>query len=380
MKRYDSIDLLRAVAIFLMVLCHFVIFTSTGDKYPLIYFFCNHVFGDLAAPLFAFILGMSLCVSVMNWKARGASDSFIVRRSLIRGVILFIIGLLYLLFIWGPGDIFDWDVLTMLGCSVIFLTTLRKQKPVVLVLIGLLIIISSPLLRDLLDYPRFWDFETDEFSPPFTLKEVFCGFFLNGYFPIFPWIAYSLFGYAVSKRVLFNESRRLNNQTLLPLIGSFLIIFGFGGAIFRESGQIKKPVALYLSELSFYPLTTTLFAIELGICLVLFWYFYVRLDLQKGDRKWLSFFRRYSRYSLSIYVIHHILIVLIPRILGWLKFGDDYYYYKNLFSPPTGLALAAVFIVAFYPILVLWDRVHGKFSLEWLVKRFMPKWPEDNTY
>lgn len=150
------------------------------------YIYSNHVFGDLAAPLFAFILGMSLCVSVMNWKARGASDSFIVRRSLIRGVILFIIGLLYLLFIWGPSDIFDWDVLTMLGCSVIFLTTLRKQRPVVLVLIGLLIIISSPLLRDLLDYPRFWDFETDEFSPPFTLKEVFCSFFLNGYFPIFP--------------------------------------------------------------------------------------------------------------------------------------------------------------------------------------------------
>ena len=72
MRRLDSIDIARAIAIFLMVMCHFTIYiTRPEGVFPNIYFFGDHILGDFPAAMFLFLVGVSLCLSINKSRQNG---------------------------------------------------------------------------------------------------------------------------------------------------------------------------------------------------------------------------------------------------------------------------------------------------------------------
>jgi len=370
-KRYDSIDILRALAIIGMIQVHFVeLLSSYYDSSSLLYQISDYV-GSLPAPLFTFLVGMSLFISAKKQELSGAEPQAIADRNLRRGVAIFFLGLVFAALIWTPAEVFGWDILTFIGAALIIVFTLRKQSNKSLTAIMIVILAVSPLLRIWSDYHSSWN-HWGEYVPAADLKGALLGFSLNGYFPLLPWLIFPLFGYLVGRACFGGDSLHLP-RFILP-VGVALTAIALG-LMFTNSvlGISNEPAAWYLSPFTFYPASTSFLLIALGIIMLLFWFFYRRFDLNQGEPttgKFLTFCRRYSRYALTAYVVHH--AVLVWPLLAAASYAgkrDQWFYYGEVLPTAYSLLLSLVFIVLFYLIIILWDRRGGRYSFEWLLKK-----------
>ena len=75
MKRLESIDVLRAVAILLMVQIHFVVYLAPASSGPAWLGTLSQVLAAFPLPIFTFLVGMSLCLSLhrqsVQWRLVG---------------------------------------------------------------------------------------------------------------------------------------------------------------------------------------------------------------------------------------------------------------------------------------------------------------------
>ena len=123
MKRLDSVDVMRALALVGMVICHYPIFLSKGEGADaMLYFLSNHMLGDFGAAWFLFLVGIS---QVLSAKKQRADQPANTRLPIIRGGVIFVIGLLFLLIVQGPEELWDWDILTLIGTMTIVLLYCR---------------------------------------------------------------------------------------------------------------------------------------------------------------------------------------------------------------------------------------------------------------
>ncbi len=83
-----------------------------------------------------------------------------------------------------------------------------------------------------------------------------------------------------------------------------------------------------------------------------------------------SFLRRYSRFSLTTYMVHHAAHVWPLLLLAaWRGKHEPWWYYGEAVSTPVALVLALLFIVGFYRVLVALERRNGcsfERALRWL--------------
>ena len=356
-----------------MVMCHFVIYLSPPDGgFPGVYLFSDHVLGDPPAPIFLFLVGMSFILSVNAGRQRGLDESSIVRRGVIRALVIFCFGLVFMVIVWGYDSLWDWDVLTTIAAALLLLVPMRNLKPSHLIFIAVATVLLAPCLRHVFGYPAFWE-SAGEYEAPWTIQQVLGGFLLNAYFPLFPWISFAFFGAAVSKCVLMEpdavKQARAGRRVLVW--GALALTAGLLGLCLYYGLQPTGITALYVSGISFYPLSTTLFLVLLGGTMLTFQGLHRWLDNRTNTHWVMVFFRRYSRYALTIYVVHHFLVALAPRIGGIWLYQEDYY--QHVMEAPAALAAGVCFIIASYPMLVLWDRHKGILSFEWLVAICVPK-------
>jgi hypothetical protein len=115
------------------------------------------------------------------------------------------------------------------------------------------------------------------------------------------------------------------------------------------------------------------FLIILGLVLALFASARAALDGRPATRPWMDIFRRFSRYSLTLYVLHYAVLVLPQRLAGWWIIGDAEALLRNSLTVPQGLVLGPLLIPLFYGLCRLWDRVKGRFSMEWWIEKFVGK-------
>jgi len=364
--RLRSVDVLRAAAILLMVQIHFVENLSSSDGTAWLYDL-SQALGMLSAPLFTFLVGMSLYLSVAKRASREGPSTRIVTRSLKRGAFLFVAGLVFAVVIWLPDQVFDWDILTLIGLSIPIVVLLRRLPGGYLLIIAVLLALLSPLLRDLADYSRSWD-RWGEYVYDFTWRDVLWGVVANGYFPIFPWLAFPIVGYATASLYLGGTST--SKWWWLPVSGGGLLAVAAVGAFLGESATGR--LSWYTSPVEFYPATTTYVLGALGVILLLFWLLHGTLDVRhRGGGRTLAFLGRFSRFSLTTYVIHHAVhiwpLLLAARLQGH---RDPWRYYADAVSTPVAMLLVAVFVVAFHAVLIWWERSGGQYSLEWMLSRW----------
>jgi hypothetical protein len=209
-----------------------------------------------------------------------------------------------------------------------------------------------------------------EYINPFNLKGVVLGFWLNGYFSVLPWLAFSLVGYAIGKLCLGKEKAPISKYvpfSAIALIG--VAILGLIGSQYYRGNS--KWAAGILSDFTFYPASTTFIFIALGIILLLFWFFYTFFDLRETEEgPFLLFSRRYSIYSLTVYFIHHATHVW-PLLIAAAVTGKNgqWYYFGEAMPTSYTLTLAFVFVVLFYLLIIAWEKKEGKYSLEWLLHK-----------
>lgn len=396
MKRLDSVDVLRALALIGMVICHYPIFLSSGEgTNAMLYFLTNHLLGgDFGASWFVFLVGLSQVLSIKKRVVgQGQNDSRVV----IRGTAIFIFGLLFLLVIQGYDEMWDWDILTFIGFMTIVLLYCRRAPSWVLLLFCTAVLFTTPLLRSFTDIAAFYGgkfvsvrwisdfFPNLLFDPlkdydggPFVLDNVI-GFFLTGQFPLLPWIIYPIVGFIIGRRL--TENHLSSDTPFLIIIG---VMFTFMGIFTAYAGSITPPFSVHkehITPLSFYPLSFSMNIFLLGVVLILFtvlWNIFDRQpDKAANPSLFLTYCRQISKYSLTIYITHFALF-FIPLRLIQLSTGK--YYLRELTSTSIALGLAILLLILYYPVLKLWDKAGGKYSFEWLLNKIISTFSRETVY
>ena len=386
-QRIDSVDVLRALALIGMVICHYPIFLSSGEgRDAMLYFFSNHLLGgDCAASWFVFLVGLSQVLSI---KKRDTAQDKNVSRVIIRGMAIFVIGLLFLLVIQGYEELWDWDILTFIGATTIILLLCRKAPSWGLILFCSVVFFITPWLRSFIDIAPFYGgkFESvkwiSDFIPNFifdpvkdydggkTVLDNVIGFFLIGQFPLLPWIIFPVTGFVIGRRM---------TQNLLAADSPFILMIGmmftFMGLFTAYAGSIKSGFSVandYITPLSFYPISFSLIMFLIGVVLILFiflWHIYdANPDNTPPPGMFLIYCRQISKYSLTIYVSHFALFFIPLRII---KLTTGTYYLRDFVSTPVAFALAVLLLILYYPLLKLWDKAGGKYSFEWLLAKLL---------
>ena len=249
-----------------------------------------------------------------------------------RGLFLFGAGLAFAVIVWLPEEVFDRDILTLLGTSTLILFRLRKWSPRRLVGLAILVLLISPPLRTALGYASHW--RGEEYIYRFTMKDVVLGFLLQGYFPLLPWVVFALVGFATGKHYWGDESGDRFSGWGLPVVGLGLV--GLAG---------------------------------LG-----FWVSYCGLNGRRVSPEGaaMTFLRRYSRFSLTTYMVHHAVHVWTLLLLAaWKGKREPWWYYGEAVSTPLALTLALLFIAGFYGVLLVWERRRRygfDGALRWLIE------------
>jgi len=384
MQRLDSVDVLRALALMGMVVCHYPIFLSSGEGADaMLYFLSNHLLGgDFAASWFVFLVGVSQVLSAKKRGAGNANDSRVV----LRGAAIFIFGLLFLLLVVGYEELWDWDILTFIGAMTIMLLYCRRAPSWGLLVLCAVVLFITPWLRSFTDIASFYGgkFESvgwlSDFIPNFlfdpakdylggqTVRDNIVGFFLTGQFPLLPWLVFPVIGFVIGRRL--TENRMADDTPYLLLIG---LILAFMGLFTAYAGSIRPGFSVagdYITPLSFYPLSFSMATFILGVVLLVFTVLWNILD-RKPDKNvnpglLLIYCRQISKYSLTIYVSHFALFY-IPLHIVQLATGK--YYLRELTSTSVALAISIILLIVYYPVLKLWDKAGGRFSFEWLLAK-----------
>ncbi len=334
--RYPSIDILRTAAIFVMVLVHFGENLS-GYTPPI---------AGLGAPIFAFLSGVSYVLWVQGQQRKCRSEGEISKVSVRRGLFVFFLGFAFNVFVWFPDDTFNWDVLTFIGAALLLLNLARHVPLPILVLMAICSVLVSPILRVMADYDAYW--VEGYYEGDLTLSDVLIGFLSTGYFPIFPWIAYSLAGF-VTATVVFRES-----SDSLRLSGRAVRV----GFVLIATSAVALLVRPYLPEVlsqrvlggwTMFPSTIEYVCATLGMALALFGLGHRWVDLNPSLERYrgaLEVTKTFSQYSLTIYVLHHI-VHLWPLWIYSVGQGQEAtFYLGKAMSPTMSLPLALVFMTA----------------------------------
>jgi uncharacterized membrane protein len=274
--------------------------------------------------------------------------------------------------IWMPPAVFDWDILTFIGAAILLLCLVRRWPGWALLTAAAAVWLVSPWLRELTRYADDWVY--GEYFSGFTLSDAAQGFLVNGYFPLCPWLVFPLVGMAVGRLVVDEERGRTGAASgrCLPMVGvGLMVLAGVGIGL---APLVPQDERWHLAPLQFYPASSTFVALVVGIILVALWILYRGLDVPRRERPLpLGFFRLYSRYALTTYVLHlavHVWPLLIAARLRGYSGGDaGWWYYGDAVGVFPALALSAGFIAAFYLVLVWWDRRGGRWSFEWVLAR-----------
>jgi len=356
-QRYLSIDILRGSAIVLMIQVHFIENLSAPDPDTSWLYYTAQVLGAIPAPLFAFVSGVSYALWVQKQQAEKHRDEEITKISVRRGLFLFLLGIAFNFLVWLPEDTFNWDILTLLGSALLFLAPGRKLPLPVLVVLCVLILAIAPVFRAVGDYPQYW--EDGSYTYDFTFTDVLFGFFANGYFPIFPWLIFPLLGFVVGE-LLFREEA--TNNTLLWWLGTVsvsLLVFACLGV-------------LLFGGLSEFPASTTYVLATAGFTLLGFTLLHRWVDRStelNAEGFLLRSIRRYSNFSLTVYVLHHIVILWPLWIYGAATGADDVtVFWRHAMTTPLALCCFLAFMVPCHLLLIVLEK-HKRWALETWMRR-----------
>ncbi len=193
--RDGAVDALRGLAVAAMVLGHLAsrIVVPDGAKYV-------EVVGGIAAPLFLAVVGMMVARSVRA----GRPAAHFLRR----GALVLAAGVLLDVFVVGIRPFTSMDVLYLIGVAIpaAWLAASRVPRRV-LPALALAIVFAAPLLQDRLGYA---DYPTEILAggrvaeavdvpgaglvPIVHRTGVLNHWLVDGWFPLFPWLGFVLFG------------------------------------------------------------------------------------------------------------------------------------------------------------------------------------------
>jgi uncharacterized membrane protein len=338
-KRIIFIDLMRALAVFMMVQGH-TIDTFLSPEYksadlPL-FGIWNYIRG-FTAPVFMFSAGVAFtylfCINGKKFKENPRVKKGVKRFGLLILLAYFLRFPTYHIFRYNDVTDAQWvafftvDTLHLIAFGLLFilltfyLSEKLKAKPIPLLLFGALVFISLHIVFEPIAWVKF-------------MHPMIAGYFYAGsgsFFPLFPWVAYVLCGAALGCKIAQNPGKVRESRFGIKLMLIAIAVFAAG----KSLEQIK--FALNWGE-PFW--VNAIYLLTLRLSVVIF---------MNGLMSLIAFrinsipkvVKLFGSHSLFIYVAH--LIILYGN--AWIPGLDLLYYQKFNLLTTIGLALLMLFLM-----------------------------------
>ncbi len=188
--RISGYDFARAIAIFGMVVVHFILVLARNQDLDTAgSYFLLELLDGRAAALFVVLAGIG--VTLRGNSAIASSDRNKLRKVQVtlvrRGVFLLAAGFLNLA-IW-PGDILRVYGVSLLLAPWLLTASKRQLLCIAATFVGVFIV-----LMGLFDYERHWDWNTMSYHDLWTADGLLRNLFYNGFRSVFPWTGILIFG------------------------------------------------------------------------------------------------------------------------------------------------------------------------------------------
>jgi uncharacterized membrane protein len=318
-KRDISIDIIRGIAIFIMLGANVVGYVTSCEVHPLWF----DIYSSFAAPLFVLLSGYMVAV---NSAKKHNSLSYY----LLRGGMLILTAALIDSLLWQLLPFATFDVLYVIGLGLPLVFILEKKSiwiKIGFIMTVLLITVILHRLWEYMEFPMEIEFLSEEADySDYTLFNVLKALLYDGWFPVFPWITIPILG------SIFAEFRGKFGNSFANIqvtsIGIILTLIGFVWLYFTYTGEqpfdglVKRDP---YGEL-FYPATIPFLIGALGVCLLTF----ALVDKTKNGIIWQPFIV-FGQTSLFNYILHSAIIAYIvypyfeenlqPIAIGWAVYG-----------------------------------------------------------
>lgn len=348
-QRDLTIDILRGIAIFTMLAANMVGYVATPGSHPLLLRF----YGSFAAPLFILLAGI-----VVAYNAN--TKNYSIRNYIIRGMMVVFTAVLIDMVIWNIFPFTTFDVLYLIGISIPTVYCFQKIKSRYLKTgIILAVFFITPLLQKTAgytDYPIEISFLDGSLTViPNNQTGIINHLFVDGWFPIFPWIGFALLGGLIAD---FRYDSLKIKAYYFPLIGLASSAIGFFLYFFIYKEEIFPSRGAY-SEL-FYPPTLAYILMAIGIISFLFWI----VDTTKNYFFYKAF-RIMGTTSMFIYILHTALIalVIIPNAPK-----DSNAVLQGTFSDSM-IVYLLLFLACFIPSLIVY-KINSRYKVRNLFYNF----------
>lgn len=347
-KRITGLDLLRGIAVILMVQQHtgFWFWNNQGSMASSMNDYTLMVIvnglGGMAAPLFITLAGIGAALML----SAGASAKAMLKR----GVVIILFG--YLLNIltpawFSPGS---WYVLHLIGSGLIISPLLIKKSAKMLFAIAFLCIAASAALLTYYDLPRY--FSNEQMAAFKNFYDILLLAFAAGNFPIFPWIALFTIGVICGRWIAAGE---LNN-IFKASIGIFFLVIVLlavktGGFQFLYSPFGTR---VFMVNLYMYPAYPVQFLLLSALSLLCVYLIMLMGRFSSGNIITLT-----GRVSLTMFMLHIIIIRNLMVATG---------FWKTFNAVETTLLQIAVLLVMLV-LVKLWSRIDFRYGFEWLLRK-----------
>lgn len=221
------------------------------------------ILNSIAAPLFILISGIMIALTIQK-------KSYSLRHFLYRGGFVVSAGVFLEVFIWSTWPFTIFEVLYCIGFCIpltfLFLKIKSENKRWLLIV---LIIAVTPFLQKFFgytDYPTEIAFPFEPYNETENPTSVLNHYFIDGWFPLFPWMAFAFIGANLYKWRLKYANFKISQKFSVLILGAILVFAGFGlWKIFAPNLIVRDGY----SEL-FYPPTIGFILWALGFILILF--------------------------------------------------------------------------------------------------------------
>ena len=357
-NRIVGYDLARAGALFGMLLVNFSLLLGSGSSVPNWLDWVIGVIRGRAAATFVVLAGAGLSLlSKSVYLSKNRAEINAMRSNLLRrSLFLLVIGL-FNFFISPISDILHFYAV-YIALGVCLLTVADSS----LLLLTVITITCRPLIFIACGFVKSWELNTVAHAGFWNLIGIIGHFFLNGCFPVIPWMAFITLGMWLGRQDISDGA--LRRKILLAGIGAvaFAELLSRVGIYFLTSGQVGRGLE---NILPFFQIASwdpmPLFMISsMGTALAVI-ALIMELTDKYGNGPWVLAFASVGQTTLTLYVGH----IILGSILLWIieEFELEPYL-LNLWASLSFYLMALFFSQN-------WLKRFRKGPLEILMRRFL---------
>ena len=364
-KRILGYDIARALAVIGMVIVNFKVVMGADQHGPHWLLALASLFEGRAAATFVVLAGAGL--SLLSHRARQNHDLAALGRSRVsllkRALFLFVVGLLYTP-LW-PADILHfYGIYITVGAFALAASNRR------LWLLAGAFVLGFVFLLFVFEYETGWDWETLTYAGFWTPAGLVRNLFFNGFHPVFPWTAFLLIGMVLGRQDLRNPAVRnrvmawgVSVAVVAETVSWILIKTLSAGA----STVDQELIGVLFGTVPMPPMPLYIIAGAGTACVVIA--ACVALGEHFAEAAWLKPLVATGQLALTLYVAHVVLGMGGLEALGRLE------HQTPLFAVGSALVFSGLSVLFAH----LWRKRFKRGPLEWIMRRLTDSKPRVAT-